>query len=155
MQTETIIVFVNDAAYANTLLQPMLHAASQAPTCWVLVGCAPNIHSHISKWVSPGAVLSWQQSWADTAFARVTAQLLQAGKPQDAVHTRLALAQQNLCELTQALTLQFGLGRVLDARRPKLGCELKPVTAGQQPESSRMTGYATALAGAGLLAGLD
>ena len=53
------------------------------------------------------------------------------------------------------LTRQYSARHVLDARRPKLGLDLQPVTASQVQESNRITGYATALAGAGLLVGFD
>jgi hypothetical protein len=152
---ETIIVFIDDANYAKQLLQPMLSAASQEPMRWVLVGCAPRITRHISKWVTQSARINWQTNWADKVFAQVVPMLQTPDRLQDSVTTQLASSKLNLCELTQSLRQQHGQGRVLDARRPKLGHEMQPVTAGQQQESSRMTGYATALVGAGMLAGLD
>ena len=137
---ETIIVFVDDADYALQMLQPMLPATNLTPTRWVLVGCAPRITRHISK-------------WADKVFAQVLPSL--QGRTGDAVITHLAPSRQSLCDLTHSFTKQYGSSRVLDARRPKLGHELQPVTESQKQERHHMTGYATALAGAGMLAGLD
>lgn len=152
---ETIIVFIDDADYAVQMLQPMLPAANDLPMRWVLVGCAPRITRRISKWVTQSARQSWQASWADKVFAQVVPMLQSPSRAQDMVTTQLASNRLNLCELTQSLTLQYGHGHVLDARRPKLGYEMAPVTAGQMQPSNRMTGYATALAGAGVLAALD
>jgi hypothetical protein len=152
---ETIIVFIDDAAYATQLLQPMLSAENDDPMRWVLVGCAPRITRRISKWVTQSARHSWQASWADKVFAQVMPTLQTPGRSQDIITTQLAPSQINLCELTQSLTKQYARSRVLDVRRPKLGYELAPVKAGQVQPSNRMTGYATALAGAGMLAALD
>ena len=77
------------------------------------------------------------------------------GRTGDAVITHLAPSRQSLCDLTHSFTKQFGSNRVLDARRPKLGHELQPVTESQKQERQQMTGYVTALAGAGILAGFD
>jgi hypothetical protein len=152
---ETIIVFIDDADYAMQMLHPMLPAANDLPTRWVLVGCAPRITRRISKWVTQSARHSWQASWADKVFAQVVPMLQAPSRAQDIVTTQLANNRQSLCELTQSLTQQYGLGRVLDARRPKLGHELAPVKAGQAQPTNRITNYATALAGAGMLAAFD
>ena len=137
------------------MLQPMLLATNHTPTRWVLVGCAPRITRRISKWVTQAARHSWQSAWADKVFARVVPFLQQPGRTSDEVITQLAPSQQSLCDLTRSLTLQHGSIRVLDARRPKLGHELQPVTPGQKQQRHLMTGYAAALAGAGVLAGFD
>lgn len=152
---KTIIVFIDDAHRAMQMLQPMLPATNQTPTRWVLVGCAPRITRRISKWVTQGARHSWQSAWADKVFAQVLPSLQQPGRTGDEVITQLAPSRQSLCDLTQSLTQQYGSSRVLDARRPKLGHELRPVTEGQKQERQQMTGYAAALAGAGMLAGVD
>ena len=167
---QTMIVCIDDADYAMRLLQPMLQTlpllpllpslpslphANPIPTRWVLVGCAPRLSRHARKWVPRSAYLSWQQSWADAVFAQIKTQIHQQPRATDAVDTRLALSSQNLCELVETLTQQYGQSRVLDARRPKFGHELPPVTAGQKPEAKRLSGYASALAGAGLLAAFD
>jgi hypothetical protein len=152
---ETIIVFIDDANYALQMLQPMMPRANHTPTRWVLVGCAPRITRRTSKWVTQSARHSWQSAWADKVFAQLKPSLQQPDRAFDEVITHLAPSRQSLCELTQSFTQQYGSSRVLDARRPKLGHELQPVTVGQQQESRQMTGYATALAGAGMLAAFD
>ena len=119
-----------------------------------MVGCAPRITRRISKWVTQSARHSWQTAWADKVFAQVLPSL-QQGRTGDAVITHLAPSRQSLCDLTHSFTQQYGSSRVLDARRPKLGHELQPVTESQKQERHQMTGYATALAGAGMLAGFD
>ena len=152
---ETIIVFIDDSDYAVQMLQPMLPATNLAPTRWVLVGCAPRITRRISKWVTQSARHSWQTAWADKVFAQVLPSLEQSRRVDDMVITHLAPSRQSLCDLTRLFTQQYGSSRVLDARRPKLGHDLEPVTEGQKQERHQMTGYATALAGAGMLAGFD
>jgi len=152
---ETIIVFVDDADYAMQMLQPMLPAATHPSTRWVLVGCAPRITRRISKWVTQSARLNWQASWADKVFAQVVPALKLPGRAGDLVITHLAPSRQSLCELTQSFTQQYGSSRVLDARRPKLGHELQPVTEGQKQERHQLTNYGVALAGVGMLAAID
>jgi hypothetical protein len=105
--------------------------------------------------VTQSARHSWQSTWSDKVFAQVLPSLQQPGRGADEVVTHLAPSRQSLCDLTLSLTQQYGHGRVLDARRPKLGHELQPVTEGQKQERHQMAGYAAALAGAGMLAGLD
>ena len=151
---ETIIVFIDDADYAVQMLQPMLPATNHNPTRWVLVGCAPRITRRVGKWVTKGAGPNWQLAWAAKGFAQVLPSLQQPGRTHDEIITQLVPSRQSLCDLTQSLTQQYGSSRVLDARRPKLGHELQPVTPGQKQER-QMTGYAAALAGAGVLAGFD
>lgn len=152
---ETIIVYIDDADYAMQLLAPMLPESAETPTRWVLVGCAPRITRHISKFVTQSARNGWRDSWADKVFSQVIPYLQNSHRPLDTVITQLAPSRQALCELTKTLTRQYSARHVLDARRPKLGQDLQPVTASQVQESNRITGYAAALAGAGLLVGLD
>ena len=152
---ETIIVYMDDADYAMQLLAPMLPESADTPTRWVLVGCAPRITRHISKFVTQSARAGWRGGWADKVFGQVIPHLQNLDRPLDIVITQLAPPRQSLCELTKGLTRQYSPRHVLDARRPKLGQDLQPVTATQVQENNRITGYAAALAGAGLLVGLD
>jgi hypothetical protein len=152
---ETIIVFIDDADYATKLLQPMLPQQSHSATRWVLVGCAPRVTRHISRFVTQSARAGWRDSWADKVFSRVKPQLQNASRAHDTVVTHIAPPRQALCDLTSELTRQYSARHVLDARRPKLGQDLQPITLTQKQESNRVTGYAAAFAGAGLLVGFD
>ncbi len=152
---ETIIVYIDDADYAMQLLEPMLPGSAQTPTRWVLVGCAPRITRHISKFVTHSARAGWRGSWADKVFGQVIPHLQNQTRPNDMVITQVAPARQALCDLTDTLTRQYAARHVLDARRPKMGHDLPPVTRSQKQESNKVTGYAAALAGAGLLVGFD
>lgn len=152
---ETVIVFIDDADYAIKLLEPMLPQQTHSPTRWVLVGCAPRVTRHISKFVTQSARAGWRGSWADKVFAQVAPQLHNQARLQDCVVTQVAQPRQSLCDLTSALTRQYSARHVLDARRPKMGQDLAPVTPSQKQENNRATGYAAAFAGAGLLAGFD
>lgn len=152
---ETIIVFIDDADHAIKLLQPMLPPQAHSPTRWVLIGCAPRVTRHISRFVTQSARAGWRESWGDKVFARVMPLLQNQSQPLNIVITQVAPPRQSLCDLTTALTHQYSARHVLDARRPKLGQDLQPVTLDQKQESNRVTGYAAAFAGAGLLVGFD
>ena len=53
---DNIIVYVDDAAYALQMLQPMCPANSvRSPARWIVVGCAPRVTNHASKWVTNSA----------------------------------------------------------------------------------------------------
>jgi len=127
---EKIIVYVDDAAYAQQQLAPMKSrsagAAQQTGTHWVVVACAPRLTHRISKWVSHSARENWRAKWAEKLFAQVAPHLRTGG---DTVTT--VLAKGPLPELTRKLTAEHGVARVLDARRPKFGETLQPVTADQ------------------------
>ena len=148
---ENIIVYVDDAGYALQLLQPMLPAGRSAqPTRWIVVGCAPRVTHHVSKFVTYSARDSWRRKWSDKIFGQVVPALHQEG---DEVVT--SLAQGNLIAYTESLVKSHGVARVLDARRPKFGQDMQPVTATQAQETHGVARYAAALAGAGLLVGID
>jgi hypothetical protein len=149
---DTIIVYVDDAAYALKMLQPMLPAsAARNPARWILVGCAPRVTHRVSKWVTNSARESWRGKWAEKVFSQLLPVLQTQG---DTVTAQLA--RGTLCELTDSLIRQHGVARVLDARRPKFGEDLQPVTKSQAQEPHQgVLGYAAALAGAGLLVATD
>lgn len=148
---DNIIVYVDDASYALQMLQPMHPTDStRSPARWIVVGCAPRVTHRVSKWVTHSTRDSWRGKWAEKVFARLLPLLQQGG---DTVVTRLA--QTSLCTQTESLIKEYGVARVLDARRPKFGQDMQPVTATQAQESHRVLGYAAALAGAGLLVAID
>lgn len=149
---DNLIVYIDDAGYALQMLQPMLPAAGspRTPMRWILVGCTPRVTRHASKFVTHNARQGWRDKWADKAFSQLLPLLHQEG---DAVLTELA--KPNLQQQTESLIRTHGVARVLDARRPKFGQDLQPVTATQARQSHRMLGYAAALASAGLLVAVD
>jgi len=120
---ETVIVFVDDADYARQQLAPM---RNPQPTHWVLVGCAPQLTRRVGKWVTQSARTQWRAKWCEKLFARIAPEL---AAPQDKVTT--IIAKRPLPQLTRELLQRHGSGRVLDARRPKFGHPLEPVTADQ------------------------
>ncbi|MDM0091021.1 MULTISPECIES: hypothetical protein [unclassified Variovorax] len=126
---EKIILFVDDAAYAREFLaKAPAETVSAGAKHWVLVACAPRMTHRISKWVSHSARENWRGKW----FAKVQEQVLPLLRgPGDDVTP--VLAQGSLTDLTQRLKLEHGAARVIDARRPKLGVEMEPVTPGQKP----------------------
>jgi hypothetical protein len=150
---ETMIVYVDDAAYARKMLQPLLPAAKTAQTSesmrWIVVACTPDVTHDISKWVSPEALQLWRQDWATAVFDQITP-LLQG--TDDTVTTLLASHKQSLVNQTDALTQQHSGAKVLDARRPKFGQDMAPVTAAQPQEHNKVSGYAAAVGLASVLA---
>lgn len=130
---DKIVVYVDDAAYALQQLAPML--GTGAATGWILVACAPRMTRRISKWVSHSARENWRAKWSEKLFAQIVPSLQARG---DTVTT--VLADGPLIELSEKLLHQHGAARVLDARRPKLGQDLPPVTANQpEGKDSRWT----------------
>lgn len=107
---ETVIVYLDDPAYARRQLPP----AGAPPTHWVLVACAPRMTHRISKWVSHSARESWRAKWAGKVFEQVVPGLRERG---DAVTP--ILARGPLPELTRVLMTEHGAERVLDVRRPR------------------------------------
>jgi hypothetical protein len=122
---ERFIVYLDDADYAQQQLAPLKNAAMPAAH-WVLVACAPRLTQRIGKWVSHSARENWRNKWAQKLFERAVPALR---SPGDVVTT--VLAKRPLPELTRQLVTQHGAARVIDARRPKFGHELPPVTEGQ------------------------
>jgi hypothetical protein len=148
---DNIIVYIDDAAYALQVLQPMLPASdASSPTRWIVIGCAPRVTHRVSKWVTHSARESWRVKWAEKAFAQLMPALQKEG---DIVLTQLA--QTALTTQTDALLKQYGAARVVDARRPKFDQGMQPVTVGRAQESRSLLSYVIALTSAGLLAASD
>ena len=134
---EKIIVYLDDAPYARKQLTPLTGGAPaprghHVSTHWVLVACAPRMTQRISKWVSHSAREAWRAKWAEKAFEQIVPQLRAVG---DEVTT--VLAKGPLPALTARLTTEHGASRVLDARRPKFGHQLPPVTLDQPTDDGR------------------
>lgn len=126
---EKIIVYLDDAAYAQQQLAPMTTNAGAATvprTHWVLVACAPRMTQHISKFVTYSARQNWRAKWAEKLFQQIGPHLTGRG---DSVTT--VLAKGHLPDLTRQLSSEHATSRVFDARRPKFGQDLRPVTADQ------------------------
>jgi hypothetical protein len=146
---DKIIVYLDDAAYAQQQLAPMAgndRAPSGDATHWVLVACAPHMSRHVSKWVSASARNNWRAAWSAKLFAQLEPQLRERGD-----RCTTLVARGDLVELTRKLIAQHGTARVLDARRPKFGQELSPVTADQQIGAGDRWQVPGAVAGLGAL----
>ncbi|KQM70110.1 hypothetical protein [Xylophilus sp. Leaf220] len=126
---DKIIVYVDDASYAQQQLATLRGSARSAaqPVQWVVVACAPRMTHRISKWVSHSARESWRAKWADKLFGEALPWLQAHGDTVVPV-----LAKGPLPELTERLLSEHPGSRVLDARRPKFGQDLQPVS-GDQP----------------------
>ena len=148
---DTLIVYIDESAHALKMLTPMLSPdTTRAPMRWVLVACTPRVTRHASKFVTSNARQSWRRKWADKAFEQIVPVLQSKG---DAVNTQIA--QGPLCEFTDSLLARHAGSRVLDARRPKFGDDLQPVTRQQPQAPEGVWGCAAALAGVGMLVTAD
>jgi hypothetical protein len=134
---DTFIVYLDDAAYAGHILEPML--SQSVPTRWVLVACTPRLSRRIGKWLSHSARENWREKWCDKLFSQVIPLLSphHGSAQRDAMPMwECVIAKGPLPVLTQQLLSRFGSARVIDARRPKFGQELAPVTSAQPHEKT-------------------
>jgi len=139
---EKIAVFVNDAAHARHLLQPMLASADSAH--WVLVGCPPTLTRHVGRWVTKHARKAWRERWADELFAQIEPDL----KAHTGNRVERVLASQPLIEVAARLKARLPGVRLLDARRPALGRNEEPLTAAQPADAAnRWAGSVAAATG--------
>jgi hypothetical protein len=145
---DKIIVYLDDLAYAQQQLAPMQggDTARRTPTHWVLVACAPRMTQHISKWVSHSSRQNWRIKWAETLFGAIVPPLRAAG---DEVST--VVAKGPLTQLSEKLAAQHVGARVFDARRPKFGQQMAPVTPGQPTGGDRSWEVPGAVVGMGAL----
>ena len=122
---EKIAVFVNDAAHARHLLQPMLKGAD--PVHWIVVACPPTLTRHIGRWVSHSAREQWRERWASELFEALEPELRAfAGSKVER-----QLAKRPLIDVSRRLEARLGMVRLLDARRPRLGKPDEPISASQ------------------------
>jgi hypothetical protein len=101
---EKIAVFVNDAAYARHILQPLL--SGESPVHWIVVACPPTLSRHIGRWVSHGAREQWRQRWAAECFAEVEPEL--RANPRNKVEK--LLANRPPMEMASRLEARLGAG---------------------------------------------
>lgn len=131
---DTLIVYLDDASYAQQILAPSL--SNGAPTRWVLVACAPRMSRRIGKWLSHSSRENWREKWCDKLFAQLTP-MLQTQKSQTPFLLEYVVAKGPLPELTQHLRSHFGEARVVDARRPKFDQEPLPAATAPHHEAVR------------------
>ena len=145
---ETVILYVDDAAYAREFLARMAAdgGGRLVPRHWVLVACAPRMTHRISKWVSHSARENWRSKW----FAKVQDQLVPVLVSGDSQITPL-LAKGPLTDLTRRLRLEHGAVQVIDARRPKAGLDLEPVAPDVAPPGQSGWALPSAVIGMGAL----
>lgn len=125
---DKIIVYVDDAEYALQQLAPMESnpPGQRQPIHWILVACAPRMTRYASQWVNQTAREKWRGRWSEKVFSRIVPGLLAHGDQVTPL-----LARGRLMDLTRELMQKQGAARVMDARRPKLGQDMMPVTVDQ------------------------
>ena len=144
---DKIMVYLDDPEFSQHQLAPMKNRTAgpaAQTTHWILVACPPHLTRHASRWISPAALESWRAKWADTVFAQLVPTLKTQG---DTVTT--VVAHGDLVALTRQLQLEHGVAHVMDARRPKFGQDLPPLTADQPKEESSNWALPAAVTGLG------
>ncbi len=109
-----IIVYVDDATYAQPMLEALARSSQAASSHWLLVACAPRMTHRVSKWVSHRARENWRGKWADKLFAALMPVMATSGGKVTPV-----LAKGPLTELVTELQQEHGAAQIIDARRPK------------------------------------
>lgn len=141
---QTILVYVDDAAHAQPLLDAALQAPHAASAHWVLVACAPRITHRVSRFVSNRSRESWRNKWADKLFQEM--QPVFEGKVGK--FSQL-LARVPLQDLLADMQAEHGKAlQVLDLRRPKMA-NMEAAPAQERPNALRK--LAGTLTGVGAL----
>lgn len=109
-----IIVYVDDATYAQPMLEALAGSSQAASSHWLLVACAPRMTHRVSKWVSHRARENWRGKWADKLFTALMPVMTASGAKVTPV-----LAKGPLTELVAELQQEHGSAQIIDARRPK------------------------------------
>ena len=125
---ETIIVYVDEAQWALQQLEPMSGAEGAPVVRWVLVACPPRMAQHVSKWLTHSARKAWREKWSAQLFGQIEPMLRKRGQT-----TVRVIAKGPLAELSKELVAKHAAVHVLDARRPKFGQPLAPVSHEQKP----------------------
>jgi hypothetical protein len=150
---KTMIVYIDDADYARKMLNPYLptgHAQSTQETShWIIVACAPVVTNDVGKWVGSEAKELWRDDWATAMFNQIRPQL---GVMGNRITTLLASQKNSLVEQTNDLLKLHSGAQVIDARRPKFGQDLQPVTSSQPLDNKTFAGLAAAVTVATVLA---
>lgn len=149
---EQIAVFVDDAEHARRILAPML-AQAAGPTRWVVVGCAPKLTHRVGKWVSHRSRENWREQWLRTLRDRLEPTFAMASGEREWM-----VARAPLPDVSARLRRRLGADlRLLDARRPKLGAVMSPLSAEQPAAQDHRwsTGLAVASGMATVLALTD
>ncbi|MEI7783345.1 MAG: hypothetical protein WCK08_03105 [Betaproteobacteria bacterium] len=112
---QTMIVFVDDADHALRELEASgFSLPAHEAVRWVLVGCAPRVTQHVSRWVTRSARENWRSRWADKLFTRLAPPLQLWGG-----EVITCMAKTHLPAHTDALLLEHPAARVLDLRRAR------------------------------------
>jgi hypothetical protein len=150
---KTMIVYVDDAEYARKMLSPHLptgHAQStQEAIHWIVVACAPTVTNDVGKWVGSEAKELWRDDWATAMFNQIRPLL---GVMGNSITTLIASQKSSLIEQTYGLLKQHSGAEIIDARRPKFGQDLQPVTSTQPLVNKKFAGLAAAVTVATVLA---
>ncbi len=117
---DTYIVYLDDAAHAQHELADVLRQPQVKR--FILVACAPRMTRRIGKWLSHSARENWRDKWCDKLFS----QFMPFISRNDHVFREVATGP--LPEHTKMLLSEIGHAQVIDARRPKFGVDMPPIS---------------------------
>jgi hypothetical protein len=126
---QKLIVYFDDVSYVKQRVIPATPDAAvrpDSPTHWVLVACPPRISRYVGRRVSAQARLLWRKSWADKALADVKSVVARQGD-----QVTCLMPSGSLENFSADLFEEFGAACAIDARRPKFGQDLMPLTRNQ------------------------
>ena len=118
---DTYIVYLDDATYAGRELEDILRQPQRKR--FILVACAPRMTRRIGKWLSHSARENWRDKWCDKLFEQFVPMIAKTD------HVFCEVATGPLDQYSEMLLKELGHARIVDARRPKFGVDLPPVTA--------------------------
>lgn len=123
---ERLAIFVNDAVYAQGILEPLLAQRDPASPCTVVL-CPPHLSHRIGKWLSNRQRQQWQRTWAD----RLQQDLRQGLSADAATRIDWQVAPGRLADTTVQLRRRLGTSlKTMDLRKPHLGQSLGAIEPG-------------------------
>lgn len=128
---EKMMVVLDDVEYALQLMLPMRRPEARME--WVVLACPPRLTRHIGRWVNQASRKAWRERWLQEVRQRLNAQCLQEGDV-----LRVQVLEGGLQARVACLLKAHPTACLLDARRPRLGQDLTPVTPGQ-PQTQHAT----------------
>ena len=126
---EKFLVYVNERTHAERQVLPMLEQGVRAE--WTLVACPPPLSKRAGRWLSTHAKQVWREDWARQTLAPLVEAIERHG---DRVKWRVA--QGSLVHMTQAIQMEQGAVRIIDARQNQAGQYLPRVSL-RQPQAEQ------------------
>lgn len=130
---DQIAVFVDNAAHARRIIEPMLRRDAE-DAGWIVVACPPRLTRHAGRWVSHAGRQQLHRKWLQEL--RGSIEPMFARRAPGSV--RWLLASEALERISSRLRTQHGDAlRLLDARAPRLGRPSEPLASDLPAEAGQ------------------